>query len=255
MILVFQNNILTLYKHTGKDRKDLSLDHDADKLIRTLVEEVGDSTRIVVLIRAPGAVIITPWIDLVDACAIMFLGGQRTGDAWRNVVFGEHNPTGRLPLMLPKSESDTIPPETGHVVTYVEGTKTSYRNPNFNFTFPFGFGLSYTSFEFSNLTCSSDVDEVVLRIDVKNNGQVPGQAVPQLYVSFPDNPISLLKGFQRTDMLNPGDTQRQVEFRLRDIDLSYWENGTWNRVSNSELSVKIGTSSVHFVLQQALDAC
>ena len=74
-----------LCTNTGKDRKDLSLDHDADKLIRTLAGEVGDSTRIVVLIQAPGAVIITPWIDLVDACAIMF-SETKTGDAWRNVV-------------------------------------------------------------------------------------------------------------------------------------------------------------------------
>ena len=64
-----------------------------------------------------------------------------------------------------------------------------------------------------------------------------------------------MKGFQRTDMLNPGETQRQVEFHLRDMDLSYWDNGAWNRVSNSELSVKIGTSSVNFVLEQALGAC
>ena len=241
----------------GKDRKDLSLDHDADKMIRTLSEQLDNSTRLVVLIQAPGAVVVTSWIDLVDACAILFLGGQQTGDAWRNVLFGAHNPTGRLPLMLPKSESDTIPPDDGSVVTYNEGTKTSYRNPNFNYTYPFGFGLSYTTFEFSNLTCdtSSDENEVIIRIDVKNTGQVSGRAVPQLYVSFPENPVSLLKGFQRTDMLRSGETQRQVEFRLRDVDLSHWDQGKWSRVSNSELSVKIGTSSAHFVLEQSLSAC
>ena len=235
----------------------MSLDHDADSLIQTLAREVGNKTRIVVLIQAPGAVIISPWIDLVDAAAIMFLGGQQTGDAWRNVLFGAYNPTGRLPIMMPISENDTISPGQGSTVTYDEGMMTSYRNKNFNYTFPFGFGLSFTSFEFSNLTCETNENGsvVVVRIDVTNTGKMAGRSVPQLYVLFPNNPTGLLKGFQRTNILQPGETQRQIEFPLRDIDLSFWKAGEWNRVSNSELVIDVGAFFGDVAFEFTLSQC
>ena len=238
----------------GKDRTSLALDDDADALVRAVAGV--NTTKTVVLVQTPGAVIM-PWVDDVDAIAMMFLGGEETGAAWADVLFGLHDPTGRLPIMLPLTEeNDTIPPSSMATVEYSEGLATSYRNPNFKAAFPFGHGLSYTKFLFENVSCcvrnSKDGDDAdgldfSVSVTITNVGAREGQATPMLFLEFPAEakyPAPFLKGFQRTSQVKPGEAS-VVTFSLSAADRSYWSEATsgWVLASQSGLVAHIGASS------------
>jgi len=224
----------------SRDRVDLNLDDDADKLIGA----VQRAATTIVLVQAPGAVVM-PWRDSVDGILIMFLGGQETGTAWADVLFGDHAPTGRLPIMLPATEADSIPPGAAGSVPYSEGMETSYRSKSFKAAFPFGHGLTYTTFEHSplvNETCD-DVQDCQLRIrtDVKNTGHVAAPTVVQLYLEFPVKaglPAPFLKAFKKTSSIQPGSTE-QVVFDLSSHDISYYDVGV------GELVKATGTFHAH----------
>ena len=91
-----------------------------------------------------------PWHQEVSSILALFLGGEGTGAAWASVLFGDIPPSGRLPVMMPESEEDTIAPSDEEDVVYSEGLATSYRNSSFKATFPFGHGLSYSHFVYSD---------------------------------------------------------------------------------------------------------
>jgi len=112
---------------------------DVDSLIEAVA---GTGANVLVLTQTCGTILM-PWKDQVNGIASLFLGGQETGSAWGDVLFGDHAPTGRLPVMIPESDADHIPPadSTGPVaIPYSEGLMTSYRNPSFKSAFPFGHG-------------------------------------------------------------------------------------------------------------------
>merc|ERR1740121_257654 len=228
-----------------KDRKDLNLDGGADALIEA-VAKVSKNT--IVLMQIPG-VVVMPWRGSVSAILAMFLGGQETGNAWAAVLFGDHAPTGRLPVMMPATEQDTIQPESEDHVPYSEGLATSYRNKHFKAAFPFGHGLTYTTFEFSSpskFPCDYDQKQCI-NITVRNTGLRPGRAVAQLYLEFPPaagQPGPVLKGFQKTPQLLPQESM-VVTFGLTDRDLSYYSahhaNPGW--VQARRATAHIGASS------------
>jgi beta-glucosidase len=208
------------------DRSNLNLDDNVDDLIEAVAPH---ASRTIVLMQIPGAVVM-PWRNSVDAILAMFLGGQETGTAWADVLFGSHAPTGRLPIMMPETEADTISPNQHSEVAYTEGTATSYRNKNFKAAFPFGHGLTYTSFEYAKPTITNctnvKASDVCVRINVQNVGAVEGKTVVQLYLELPSyagQPAPILKGFHKTAMLMPGKTH-PVEFRLSPQDMSFYDS-------------------------------
>jgi len=210
----------------SRDRKDLNLDGDVDALIEA-VRKVAK--KIVVLVEAPGPVVM-PWRKEVDGVAIMFLGGQETGNAWADVIFGDQAPAGRLPIMLPETEADTIPPDSADDVPYSEGIATSYRNPSFKAAFPFGHGLTYTTFQHKapvEVSCYVDSKDCRyhIRSSVTNAGKVAAPAVVQLYLEFPPQAgqtAPIMKAFKKTDALQPGSSE-EFRFALSAHDLSYWD--------------------------------
>ena len=219
-----------------KDRSSLSLDDDADALI-SAVAATGTPT--VVLMQVPGA-ILTPWRDAVAACAVLFLGGQETGGAWADVVFGDISPTGKLPIQLPAAEADAIPPSDAPTVVYTEGLKTSYRNAGGPApAFPFGHGLAYAEFALAlapGAPAPCAAAALCVNATVTNNGTERAATVAQLYVDFPPEagqPAPLLKGFAKTDRLPPGASQL-VTFQLSERDLSYYDapSGAWARAAH-----------------------
>merc|ERR1712113_31153 len=114
----------------------------------------------------------------MGAAAIMnlFFGGEGTGAALASVLFGDAVPTGKLPIIMPLTEADTIEPKMG-AVPYKEGLFTSYRSPVFKAAYPFGHGLSYTSFLFSEPSKVNCADEKFLHcisIPITNVGKFPG---------------------------------------------------------------------------------
>jgi len=214
-----------------RDRADLSLDDGADGLIAAVAAACSNT---VVLMQLPGAVVM-PWRDSVAAILTMFLGGQATGSAWADVLFGDLAPTGRLPVMMPATEADTIPPNSAHRVGYAEGMHTSYRNRNFQAAFPFGHGLTYTSFEYlppAQVPCLGAGAQgpgprplLCVGIAVRNAGAVAAATVAQLYLELPaaaGHPAPFLKGFQGTGTLAPGATAELV-FPLTQRDVSYFD--------------------------------
>lgn len=188
----------------------------------------------------------------VASIAAQFLGGEGAGPAWVDVIFGDRAPAGRLPVMMPETEAaDTIAPGLGEQVDYTEGMATSYRNVNFTAAFPFGHGLTYTTFEYNfaaNFLCRSGARRAYcVSVEVTNNGTVAAKAVPQLYMQFPVDGLSqgaygLLKGFQKTELIQPG-TAVLSTFVLTTDEFSYYSADTGSWVQVTDAVAHIGESS------------
>jgi len=231
------------------DRPNLNLDHNIDQLVMAVAHV---NRRTIVLTQAPGAVLM-PWRDHVAGILIQFLGGQETGTAWGAVLFGDHAPTGRLPITIPATEADTIAPGNGPVVAYTEGMSVGYRNKDFTYAFPFGHGLTYTAFDYFTLnvrSCAGDPDDaqesvICIDVPVKNMGSRHARTVPQLYLEFPaeaGHPAPILKGFQRTGILPPGSSSA-ITFRLSRHDLSFYVADQSKWVEATLATAHIGESS------------
>lgn len=240
------------------DRANLTLDHGADALIAAVAGATGPS-RTIVLTQVCGA-IVTPWRDEVAALLTLFLGGQQTGTAWGAVLFGDHSPTGKLPVTFPASEALTIAPTTAPwnaSIPYREGMATGYRNTSNVPAFPFGHGLSYSSFDFgapSVAPCAGDA--LCVSLPLHNNGTVKAATVAQLYLHFPPvaaHPSKLLKGFVKTRTLAPAELQT-VTFRLTPRDRSYYdaEAARWVQAADADLLALIGASSADIRQQRKL---
>ncbi|HEY1923409.1 MAG TPA: glycoside hydrolase family 3 C-terminal domain-containing protein [Tepidisphaeraceae bacterium] len=194
----------------GSDRHDLKLPFGQDELIRQVAE--ANPKTIVVLID--GGAVEMPWLDSVGAVVEAWYPGMEGGNAIADVLFGDVNPSGKLPCTFPKQLSDspahamgTYPGKNG-VEHFNEGLFVGYRwfdAKNIEPLFPFGFGLSYTHFDYSNLELfpqdGSDGNEVWMKCTVANTGSCEGTEVVQLYVSqaHPSlpRPPKELKGFAR----------------------------------------------------------
>jgi len=218
----------------GFDVKTMDLPAGQDELIEA-VEKANPHT--VVVINTGDPVTMTRWLDATPALLDMWYGGQEGGNALASVLFGDANPSGKLPVSLPKKYEDSpaaknYPGENLHV-DYAEGIYVGYRyydTKNVDPQFPFGFGLSYTKFEYSDLKIpkiefAGKNWVMSISVNVKNSGPRAGAEVVQLYVhdghSKIDRPIHELRGFSRVE-LNPGES-KSVEFKLDPSAFEYWD--------------------------------
>jgi beta-glucosidase len=187
----------------------------------------------------------------------MWYGGEEAGHALASILFGDANPSGKLPVSLPKRFEDS--PAYGHYpgenlkVTYAEGIYVGYRyydTKNVEPQFPFGFGLSYMTFEYSGLKVTPGKTDAAKPIDVsmkvRNTGSRAGAEVVELYVhdghSKIDRPAHELKGFERVE-LKPGET-KTVRFTLDRAALSYWSPVAKGWTADpGEFEIQVGASS------------
>jgi len=255
----------------GGDRASLSLDDgcqimdaqcqgNAKNQNAMVVAVAKAQSKTVVVASVPGAVLM-PWSGDVPAILTNFMPGQQAGFAIADVLFGDANPSAKLPLTFPNSENETqLTPEQwpglpmapagakiGDYSFYTEKMLIGYRyydahNISFTTGFPFGHGLSYTQFEYSDLMVSN----TAVSFAVKNTGQVAGSEVAQLYLGFPPSagePPLLLKGFHKTKKLAPGQTEA-IALTLTPQDLSIWDAGihAWSVVQGA-FTVQVGSSS------------
>jgi beta-glucosidase len=232
--------IVVARDYTGEaaDRGDLTLPQDQDKLISAVAKA---NKRTIVVLATSGAVL-TPWAGEVEGIIESWYGGQAQGDAVASVLFGETNPSGKLPITFPASETqvaqigisnefDTLTvlePE----VEYSEGVNVGYRAyeaSNLKPQFAFGHGLSYTSFTYGkkSLTVgSTEVDGIArttAKVTVTNSGTVRGSETVQVYVgALPGiaTPPKQLAGWG-TVTLDPGQTA-EVEVVLDVHAFQYW---------------------------------
>ncbi len=238
----------------GHDVATMDLPAGQDALIEA-VEKANPHT--IVVLNTGDPVTMSKWIDSTPALLDMWYGGQEGGRALASVLFGDANPSGKLPVTLPKRYEDSPAaanyPGTNLVVNYAEGIYVGYRyfdTKNVEPQFPFGYGLSYTSFAYSDLKVApsktSGDTPVTVSMKVRNTGKRAGAEVVELYVrdghAKIDRPLHELKGFHRVE-LKPGET-KTVQFTLDRAALSYWNPQTksW-QAAPGKFEIQVGASS------------
>lgn len=231
------------------DRKTLAL-HDEDI---ALIESVkAKSSKTIVVLEGGSAITVEPWIQGTQAVLMAWYPGQEGGNAIADILFGDVNPSGKLPLTFPVAELQ-LPPfvNDSDVVTY--GYFHGYRHidhENITPSFPFGFGLSYTTFAYSELRLNSpSVDktgEILAQVDVANTGSRAGEEVVELYIAVPMSSVirapKELRAFARV-ALEPSQ-KKTVDLKVRATDLAYWDNATSAFVIEpTTYEVQVGPSS------------
>ncbi|MEM2319166.1 MAG: glycoside hydrolase family 3 N-terminal domain-containing protein [Candidatus Bathyarchaeia archaeon] len=241
--VLFVGNSVPETEGEQRDRCSLDLPGVQEDLIRE-VGDLGVST-VVVLING-SAVTMTRWINDVDAVVEAWYPGEEGGNAIADVLFGDYNPGGKLPITFPKAVGQLPlyynPKPSGRVYDYVDLRGVQH-------LFPFGYGLSYTKFEYGNLRISPERikpdGKVKVQLEVKNVGECRGDEVVQLYLHDPyasvTRPLKELKGFKRIT-LEPGEW-RTVEFILGSEELSFYDEGMNLVVEPGVFEVMVGGSS------------
>lgn len=231
-----------------RDRALLSLPGLQEELILRVAET---GVPVVVVLVGGSAVTMSRWIDRVDAIVDVWYPGEQGGPAVADVLFGDYNPAGRLPVTFPHHEGQ-LPLYYNHKPT---GRGDDYLNLTGAALFPFGYGLSYTTFAYSDPVIGKSElapDETTsISLAVTNSGPVDGEEVVQLYIkdlaASVTRPVMELKGFKRI-FLKAGETRR-IEFEIGPEQLSMLDAALNRIVEEGEFRIMIGASSQDIRLQ------
>lgn len=237
----------------GFDR-DLRLPVGQDELIQAVA---AANRNTIVVLNSGGPVLMSAWIDRVPSALATWYLGQEAGNAVAAVLFGDENPSGKLPATFLREAKDSAAyrnfPGSGGTVSYKEGLYVGYRHFDRNRLdplFPFGYGLSYTTFTYRNLKISPSRvvpgQRVEVTLDVRNTGTRRGVEVVQLYIhdveASVDRPDKELKSFRRVE-LDPGQT-RTVSFYLDDSAMAFYHPGKKGWVAEpGSFETLVGSSS------------
>ena len=241
------------WESEGFDRPDMELPGDQVKLI----EQVAAANPNTVVVLNVGSPLNMNWLDKVAAVVQAWYLGQETGNAIADVLFGDVNPSGKLPTTFPRRLQDNpayinYPGENGQVL-YGEGLFVGYRyydKKDIAPLFPFGYGLSYTTFAYRNLKLSKPEyaagDAIRLSVDVENMGSRAGKEIVQVYLrdvqSHLMRPEKELRAFDKV-ALEPDET-RTITFTLDEEALSYYDPALKRWVAEAgEFQVLVGSSS------------
>ncbi len=259
----------------GADRK-VDGNYNLTETEKALIKNVADAfhaknKKVIVVLNIAGPIEMTSWRDNVDAILLAWQPGLEGGNAITDVLSGKVNPSGKLATTFPASYADDassknfpgkefkdkpVPGMFGQKafeaeVTYEEGVYVGYRYYNtfeVKPAYEFGYGLSYTDFTYSDLKLSSPslTDKLTASVTVTNSGKVSGKEVVQLYISAPfnklDKPATELKGFAKTGLLKPGESQT-FTFTITAKDLASYQTRTNSWIADAgTYTVKIGTS-------------
>jgi beta-glucosidase len=255
----------------GMDLPNLSLPENQDGLI----EQVAAANPQTIVVLETGTAVTMPWIDKVSGVVEAWYAGSKGADAVANILFGDVNPSTKLPMTFPRSEEDVphpqlvMPPpgakevgegmKTGDAkplfsVTYDEGVKAGYKWYDAEkkpVLFPFGFGLSYTTYSYSGLKVTPG-KETTVSFAVKNTGSRAGVEIAEVYAALPANagePPKRLVGWSRVK-LNPGES-REVSVSVDPKYLSIFDEAAegWKFVPG-DYSFMVGGSSQGFPLSE-----
>jgi beta-glucosidase len=238
----------------GSDRTGLGLPGDQDQLISA----VAKANRHTVVVLNTGGPVLMPWLSKVAGVVESWYPGQEGGSAEAALLFGDVNPSGRLPMTFPANERQgpASSPADLHVDTerYDEGLLVGYRWFDATHTrplFPFGYGLSYTKFRYSHLAVTRSGASTTVRVRVTNTGSRTGSDVVQLYVNAPaaaHEPPKQLKDYGKVT-LRPGGS-RTVTFRLGRDAFASW-NGHWV-VHPGRYRILVGSSARDVALSKTV---
>ncbi|MGW6928941.1 glycoside hydrolase family 3 C-terminal domain-containing protein [Lentzea sp. NPDC054927] len=237
----------------GKDRPNIAMPGNYTSLIDQ-VAALGNP-RTALAVQAMGPVT----FDQSKVPSILFSGynGQSQGAALANVLFGKQNPDGHLNFTWYRDDSQLPPMQNYRLnASGTGGLGRTYQYFTGTPTYPFGHGLSYSTFRFSNVladrTSASPNDTVTVSLDVTNTGQRAGTTVAQLYAATPgagtgDVPLQRLAAFQKTRLLNPGETQR-LALPVRVRDLAQWDTANKREaVAAGTYQLRVGMSASNIV--------
>lgn len=270
--IVFVNQ----FTHEGADLSTLKLPDNQDELVR----QVSAANPHTVIVAETGGAFLMPWIDQVGAVLESWYPGIRGGQAITNILFGDVNPSGKLPITFPNSDADLPHPELAGLtagngkdhpvlagpssgegkdhpsvldVNYTEGLKVGYKwfdAENKQPLFPFGFGLSYTTFSYGRLhiTCNK---KIIVTFSLKNTGTRIGAEIAQIYLGFPRGaaePPKRLVGWQKVQ-LRPGETRFvSITLPTRMMAIFDVKKDTWE-IPPGEFRIYVGSSSRQLPLQ------
>ena len=237
--------------------------------------------KVIVVLNVCGVIETKSWIDGPDAVLTAWLPGQEGGNSVADILTGKENPSGRLPMTWPVSYNDVPSKDdfprpddisreeilqtlSGFADVRTEGQRRNidyteyndgiyvgyrhYTTRNVPVSFPFGYGLSYTTFRYSTPVVTKDAQgNLLVKVDVKNNGKKAGKEVVQVYVAAPgkdmDKPSRELKGFAKTRELNPGEVQT-VEINIPYTSLaSFNEDASCWQVENGNYTVMVAQNA------------
>lgn len=238
----------------GRDRSSMDLPNDQNELIRKVV---AANKNTVVVLNNGTPIGMKTWLLATPAVIETWYPGQEGGAALAAVLFGQVNPSGKLPSTFAAERRDypdygNFPGRNGHV-NYAEGIYVGYRyfdKKGIAPLFPFGHGLSYTTFGYSKLNLSSPGirpgSSVLVKMDVKNTGQRAGEEVVQLYLRDRkpqiDRPVRELKSFAKI-ALQPGEF-KTVSFQLTPRDFAYFDvAGKEWKANAGTYDIEVGASS------------
>jgi beta-glucosidase len=225
-----------------RDRALLALPGRQEELINRIA---ATGKPVVVVLVGGSAITMSGWLDNVPAVLDVWYPGEQGGSAVADVLFGDYDPAGRLPVTFPVAEGQ-LPLVYNHKPT---GRGDDYGDLTGQPLFPFGFGLSYTSFEYSDLSFDrlriSPDDSTVVRFKITNTGALEGDEVAQLYIrdeiASVARPVTELKGFERIH-LKPGES-KEASFTISPEELSMLDSDLRTVVEPGDFRIMIGSSS------------
>jgi beta-glucosidase len=276
--------IITIGRNSGEGSDRVEKD---DFLLSTQEQEMVSQTcevfhaagkKVIVVLNIGGVIETASWNAEPDAILLAWQGGQEGGNSVADILSGQVNPSGKLPMTFPVKLSDhasnaNFPldgepmsmtdmftskkekPEAEKVrnkdyTLYEEGIYVGYRHfdkANIEVSYPFGYGLSYTDFEFGAMDVTVENDTINVAVTVQNTGERAGKEVVQIYVSKPnsviDRPNQELKAFAKTRSLEPSETE-EVVIRIPVSELRYWDekDSGW-ALEKGAYSIASGASS------------
>ena len=265
--------VITIGRSAGENYENgyLPITEIEINLVKNVSEIFHDAGKKVIVVLNIGGVWETAsWRDYPDAILLSWLPGQEGGHAMADILKGAVNPSGKLPDSFPMKYEDvpsasTFPGEPAEKPInsfYKEGVYVGYRYYD-SFDVPtayeFGYGMSYTAFEYSELKLSSTSfsSKIKVTVTVKNSGKVAGKEVAQLYLAAPtteiEKPVHELKGFAKTKLLKPGESQ-QLFFELDKRSLSsFWSGISAWVADKGDYEVRIGASSKDIKLKASFN--
>lgn len=276
--------LITIGRSSGEfqDRKiegDFDLTANEQALIKNVSEAFHkEGKKAIVILNIGGVIETASWKNYPDAILLAWQAGQEGGNSVADILSGKVNPSGKLTMTIPTSAM-SVPanknfPDASKIdlkemiASFMGGGKQQSDRPNIDFTnyeediyvgyryfdtfnvpvsYPFGYGLSYTTFDYTNMSSTDNGKSFTFTCTITNNGSKAGKEVAELYISAPGKdmakPAKELKGFVKTNLLKPGEKQ-QISFTVNKTDLASFDesSNSWV-VESGNYTAQVGASS------------
>lgn len=276
--------LITIGRSSGEfqDRKiegDFDLTANEQALIKNVSEAFHkEGKKAIVILNIGGVIETASWKNYPDAILLAWQAGQEGGNSVADILSGKVNPSGKLTMTFPTSAM-SVPanknfPDASKIdlkemiASFMGGGKQQSDRPNIDFTnyeediyvgyryfdtfnvpvsYPFGYGLSYTTFDYSNMSSTDNGKSFTFTCTITNSGSKAGKEVAELYISAPGKdmakPAKELKGFVKTNLLKPGEKQ-QISFTVNKTDLASFDesSNSWV-VESGNYTAQVGASS------------